>query len=160
MGRPSKLTSEVHELVVEMLQAGNFIETAAAAAGIDRDTIRQWLKRGARAKSGKFRRFRDDVVKAMAESEAGLIALVANAAIGSEGVRGQWQAAAWLLERKFPEKYARRQKIEAKVTQIRDPFEGRSTEELAYYAEFGYFPDEAPNGAGGQDGQKGSDDGG
>lgn len=159
MARPSKLTPEVQTLVVEMLQAGNFIETAAAAAGIDRDTIRQWLKRGARAKSGKFRRFRDEVVKAMAESEAGLIALVGNAAIGGDGVRGQWQAAAWLLERKFPEKYARRQKIEAKVTQIRDPFEGRSPEELAFYADNGYFPDEAPDDGGGPDGQKGNDGG-
>lgn len=142
MGRPSKLTADVHDQIVDLMKAGNFGETAAACAGISRETLRSWLRRGARAKSGKFRRFRDDFVRAAAASESDLLTLIRNAAKGPDA---KWQAAAWIMERKHPERFGRRQKLEVVPrTGAKDPFEGRTDDELAYYSDHGYFPDHAP----------------
>lgn len=152
MARPTKLTPEVHETIVGMLRKGNFVETAAAAAGVDRETVRRWLRRGASAKSGRFKRFRDDVLAAVSEAEVGLVDLVRKAA---KGKRPAWQAAAWMLERKFPERWGRRLKVQAQVTVQGDPFEGRSDEELAFYASHGYFPDQAPEGDQGPEARRG-----
>ena len=46
-GRPTKLTKELTEEVAKYLRAGNYIETTAALVGINRDSIYEWLKRGA-----------------------------------------------------------------------------------------------------------------
>lgn len=45
-GRPTKLTPETHDLIVGLLQAGHYKETAAEAAGIDRTTLYNWLRWG------------------------------------------------------------------------------------------------------------------
>lgn len=156
MARPTKLTPDVHKLIVGMIEAGNFIETAAAAAGVDRDTIRNWLKRGARSRGGAFRDFRDAVVQAQARAEATLVGLVALAANGEApevdengtvlrpGSPPKWQAGAWLLERKHPERWGRRLRVETTAPVPADPFAGRSAEDLDYYAEHGHFPEEKP----------------
>ena len=47
-GRPTKLTSELTEEIAQYLRAGNYIETTAALVGINRDSIYEWLKRGAK----------------------------------------------------------------------------------------------------------------
>ncbi len=44
-GRPSKLTAELHGRVVDAVRAGNYIETAAAYAGITKDTLLMRMKR-------------------------------------------------------------------------------------------------------------------
>lgn len=150
-GRPDKLTPDVHERIVALTRAGNFMETAAAAAGIDRETLRQWLKKGARVledsddpKELKFKAFADAVTEAAGASEATLLTLISNSARG-----GTWQAAAWILERKFPDRYGRRQKIDARVSGqvsvgLAAEFEHRSIEDLKYYSAHGHFPEEAP----------------
>ena len=103
------------EEVAKYLRAGNYIETTAALVGINRDSIYEWLKRGAaeqerlvknpRARLRKreeiFVEFSDTVKKAQAQSEAMLVGLVGKAA------EKNWTAAAWRLERKFPDKWGR-----------------------------------------------------
>jgi len=49
-GRPTKLTSDVHNQIVAAVRAGNYMETAAAYAGINKDTLYHWLRRGAKEK--------------------------------------------------------------------------------------------------------------
>ena len=114
-GRPTKLTTELTEEIAKYLRAGNYIETTAALVGINRDSIYEWLKRGAaeqerlmknpRARIRKreqiFVEFSDTVKKAQAQSEAMLVGLVGKAA------EKNWTAAAWRLERKFPDKWGR-----------------------------------------------------
>jgi hypothetical protein len=114
-GRPTKLTKELTEEIAKYLRAGNYIETTAALVGINRDSIYEWLKRGAaeqerlmknpRARIRKreqiFVEFSDTVKKAQAQSEAMLVGLVGKAA------EKNWTAAAWRLERKFPDKWGR-----------------------------------------------------
>lgn len=105
-GRPSKLTPELQARICEAIRAGNYIETAAAYAGVHKATLYDWLKRGANANAGKFREFSDAVEKALADAEARDVALIAKAATE------HWQAAAWRLERKFPDKWGRRQRLD------------------------------------------------
>lgn len=55
-GRPSSLLAVVDrekntttaDRIVDLLRAGNYVETAAAAAGVDKTTLYDWLKQGAR----------------------------------------------------------------------------------------------------------------
>lgn len=110
MAPKSKLTENTQATIVRSLRAGNYVETAAAAAGISKSTLYDWLRRGARAKSGAHKEFADAVANAQAEGEQSMVAIIAAAA------GNQWQAAAWHLERKFPDKWGRRQRIEHGVS--------------------------------------------
>ena len=124
-GRPTKLTSELQSRIVQAIQAGNYIETAAAYAGISKNTLFDWLRRGAREKervAGKPRarvrkeeapyvEFSDSVEKALAEAEVRDVVNVMKAADG-----GQWQAAAWRLERKFPERWGYKAKMQQEIS--------------------------------------------
>lgn len=78
--------------LLALLSAGNRHRVALDAAGIDPGEFDAWV-----ADPG----FRRRVERAAAEGEARNVALVAKAAASN------WQAAAWLLERSHPERWAR-----------------------------------------------------
>ena len=105
MPRPTKLTPKLQEQVVGYLRAGAYVETAAAAAGISKETLYSWLRRGA-ADEVPFAAFAEAVEKAQALAEMRDLALIGKAA------ETEWTAAAWRLERKFPSRYGRRQAVE------------------------------------------------
>jgi hypothetical protein len=106
----SKLTPELQEKILLHLRVGAYVETAAACAGIHKDTFYEWMKKGARGMA-PYAAFAAAVNKAVAESESRDLATILKAA------QSQWQAAAWRLERRFPEKYGRndRLKVDAKI---------------------------------------------
>jgi hypothetical protein len=106
----SKLTPELQEKILLHLRLGAYVETAAACAGIHKDTFYEWMKKGARG-IAPYASFADAVHKAVAESESRDLATVLKASAK------YWQAAAWRLERRFPEKYGRndRIKVDAKI---------------------------------------------
>jgi hypothetical protein len=110
-GRPTKLTPELQERICLAIRAGNYIEVAASFAGIHKDTFYRWLKRGARASRGIYREFSDAVEKALADSEAGDVARISKAA-----EQGHWQAAAWRLERKHPQRWGRRDRVQTEIS--------------------------------------------
>jgi transposase len=119
-GRPPKYDSEIAGKVIEFIRHGNYVETAAAAAGLSKVTLYEWLKKGARSKDGEFREFLNAVEKAQAEAEARDVLLISKAA------QECWQAAAWRLERKFPDRWGRKdtltvlQKIIKEVENLSD----------------------------------------
>jgi len=116
MGRPTKFSNEIKHKIITAIRAGNYIETASAYAGISKNTLYDWLRRGEREKQRveknpryKIRKseqpfvdFSDAVEKALAEAEVRDVAIIAKAA------EEQWQAAAWRLERKFPDRWGRK----------------------------------------------------
>jgi transposase len=104
-GRPTKLTPELTAEIVRLLRLGNYVETAAQACGVSKDTLYLWLRKGARANSGPHKDFSDAVKDAMFKAEITLTGLIARAAQGTKEKPGAWQAAAWLLERTRPERY-------------------------------------------------------
>jgi len=101
MARPTKLTPELQTQIVAYITAGAYIETAAAAAGVVKNTLYDWLKRG---KTGEepFAAFSDAVERAMGQADMRDLAVIDKAAQAN-----QWQAAAWKLERKHPDKWGR-----------------------------------------------------
>ncbi|SDY22698.1 hypothetical protein [Thermoactinomyces sp. DSM 45892] len=103
-GRPEKLTPEIQQKIVDALRMGNYIETASAFAGIHKSTLYDWLKKGARStdENDKYRQFSDAIEKAMAEAEMRDVAVIAQAS------KDNWQAAAWRLERKYPNRWGRK----------------------------------------------------
>lgn len=106
MGRPSKLTPERQKRIVDAIRAGNYVETAAEYAGIGKTTFYRWMEQGEQASHGIYREFRDAVMRARAEAEARSVALIQKAA------PDDWRAAAWWLERAFPDRWGPRQKLE------------------------------------------------
>jgi hypothetical protein len=103
-GRPLLLeqSPEIQAKLVQAVAAGNYLETAASYAGISKDTLYRWLRRGAKERQGPYHAFAEAVQKALADAEVRDVARVAQAA------EKNWQAAAWRLERKFPAKWGRR----------------------------------------------------
>lgn len=119
-GRASLLTPEVQAQICDYLSYGNYIETAAAAVGIDQSTLRRWLKRGRR----EMQRLETtphndpdpneliylDFCKAVdiAEAQAEVDGLRMIKAHSFE----DWKALAWRLERKSFSRWGRRQALE------------------------------------------------
>jgi transposase len=119
--RPIKLNDEIQKQIIDLIRAGNYIETASSCVGISKNTLYDWLKRGAREKQrtdGKiskneeiYVRFSDAVEKAIAEAEARDVMIIANAS------KNDWKASAWRLERKFPNKWGRKEHLTADINQ-------------------------------------------
>lgn len=119
-GRPTKISKSLIDEFSRVIKAGNYIETAAAYVGISKNTVYDWLRRGAREKErleknpraklkkseALFVEFSDAVEKALAAAEIRDVMLIGKAA------ETQWQAAAWRLERKFPERWGRKERLE------------------------------------------------
>ncbi|MCS1351159.1 hypothetical protein [Mechercharimyces sp. CAU 1602] len=102
MARPTKLTPDVQQKILDAIRLGNYLETAAAYAGISKSTLYDWLRRGEREKSGRYKEFSDAVEKHLAEVEVRDLAVITRAA------QENWRAAAWRLERKFPDRWGYR----------------------------------------------------
>lgn len=116
-GRPLGLTTEIQEAMMQAVSAGAYMETAAAYAGITKDTLYRWLKRGARARRelGRGKRITVDDRRLVAFSDAlkkaAAAAEVADLKIIGKAARRTWQAAAWRLERKHPDRWGRRDRV-------------------------------------------------
>ena len=104
MARPSKLDRETQQRICDAIAAGNYMETAALYAGVCKDTLYEWLRRGRAGKKGdeRYAQFAQAVEEALARSEVRDVALIAKAA------EQHWQAAAWRLERRYPDRWGRR----------------------------------------------------
>src|SRR5436190_9865073 len=104
MARPSKLTDEVEAKILRAIRAGNDMTVAARYAGVHPSTFHAWMRQGdpqgADRRHARQRRFRENVEQARAESEVHSVTVIAKA-----GDR-QWRARAFLLERRFPERWA------------------------------------------------------
>lgn len=89
-GRPSKYTKAIADKIIEALERGNYITTAAKLAKIGRKTIYRWLK--------EYPEFNERVMEVEAGAEDAALQNV------RQGVRN-WQASAWYLERKHPKRW-------------------------------------------------------
>lgn len=102
MARPTKLNAEIQTRIVAFLGAGAYVETAACAAGVSKQTLYTWLRRGADG-DRRYAGFLDAVEKAQSEADLRDLKTIREAAQS-----GIWQAAAWRLERRHPEQWGRR----------------------------------------------------
>ena len=107
-GRPTKLTPDVQDLIVDGINAGLTFGLTCARAGVNPATFYRWLEKGETAKSGVYSEFCDTVSRAKADSALRLVSQITLQA------PTDWRAAAFLLERRFPDDYGKRSEITGK----------------------------------------------
>lgn len=109
-GRPSKLNAEVINSIQQWLRMGYFVEDAARMSGVHKTTLYRWLEKGREdrdaGEENLYVDFCNAMEKARAEAEGMFLSSIKTAAS-----RGQWQAAAWWLERSF-DKWSKPNKIQ------------------------------------------------
>jgi hypothetical protein len=103
VGRPPKLTKARSERIVAAVRAGAPRHVAAAAAGVARSTLQNWLMKGEAANaSATYKAFAEDLRAAEASREIAALQNIARAA-GED-----WRADAWWLQHgPARERYAR-----------------------------------------------------
>jgi hypothetical protein len=107
-GSTPKLTKTLIEEVATSIRSGCYMETAAALSGISKQTLYRWFKEAQEESAPELLiELSDAVKKAMAQAEARDLAVIDKAA--QDGV---WQAAAWRLERKHPDRWGRQDRVE------------------------------------------------
>jgi hypothetical protein len=96
MARRTKLNAEVQRRILQAIQAGATYEYAAQFGGVTRVTLFYWLRKGEQQNKGIYRTFFNEFKRAESMACVGSLAV-----INKEAREGNWQAAAWLLERRF-----------------------------------------------------------
>jgi hypothetical protein len=98
----SSYTKETVRAIIKGLERGIPIKHCAAAAGITHDTYYRWL--------AKYPNF-------VKQTEAAHAAFIArNVELVYEASVNDWKAAGWLLERKCPDEYGKRERVDSHVT--------------------------------------------
>jgi hypothetical protein len=100
-GRPSALTPEVQKRILSGLRCGLSRAASASRAGIGARTFREWMARTDDVEP--YASLRAEVEAAEGSCEARLAAVVFKAALEDPN------QARWLLERRFPASWGRRQ---------------------------------------------------
>lgn len=95
-----KYGKEITDQLVELIAGGMKREDSCDMIGINQDTFYAWLK------DKRKPEFSEAIKKAEMACKQRNIARIQNAS------KKNWQAAAWWLERKYPEEFAIRQKLE------------------------------------------------
>lgn len=110
-GRKTKLNQKLINDAARLLKGGNYIDTVCEFLGIGTSTWFRWMREGEESKSGLKRQFWEAVKKAEAEAEIRLVTDLQK--IASEDQK--WQAIAWMLERKYPDKWGRKDRLQAEI---------------------------------------------
>ena len=105
IGRPPKLTTKMIEQICDLIIQGKKISRAALLTGISESTIYRWLALGKR--EGAEPIYVELVERVREATECSEIELLQRLRIATEKP-DHWRATAWLLERRFPEKYGKK----------------------------------------------------
>ena len=119
--KPLYLTQELIKQISNLILAGAYVETACAAAGISKMIYYEWLKLGNKRKHCDqkdkkhidvlYEQFTDAINKAVVQAELRDVIRIDKAA------EEHWTAAAWKLERKYPERWGRKIRVDGEVNQ-------------------------------------------
>jgi hypothetical protein len=92
----------VQKVILAGIAAGLPRKHAAERAGITEQTLNSWLRKGKTKRApAEFLSFLSALKKAEADAVARNVAIIQTAAKG-----GKWTAAAWWLERRYPEEFS------------------------------------------------------
>lgn len=125
VGRPSKFTPEVRNRILSAIRNGNTYEASAQYGGISYSLLREWIVQGEQDQAGEFLEFVEALKKAEAEAEVESVALIRRSA-----QEGQWQAAAWFLERRKPSEWGRKDRHEVAQTNLNINWDDLTENEL------------------------------
>ena len=114
----SKLTPKVRDAICDAIAAGNYVEIAASAGGVTKQSVYNWLQRGRdevaliedghepRKTEAAYVDFLDAVTRAERQAEADAVR------IWREQMPDDWRAAKEYLARRFGERWGDRQRVE------------------------------------------------
>lgn len=106
MAIPYTYDNEKVEKILRMIAAGAPAKTACAACGVPNRTFTDWKAKGRKGLE-PYATFLDRV------EEARAIHLdIMSGAVYHAARAGDWKAAAWVLERRDPENYGKKEKVE------------------------------------------------
>jgi hypothetical protein len=107
---PFAILPDQYDVIVQAIAVGNFYSTACKLAGVSVKTFYDWLAKGGDPESTDqkkdydprepYKSFAEDVRQAEAYGEAELVADM------KEFGRGDWKSRAYILARKYPERWA------------------------------------------------------
>jgi len=95
--------------MVEAIEGGNYATTAAEAAGIGKSTHYEWMEKGEQGIE-PYAEYAEAIKKAEAIAETNAVKVI------QEASRDNWTAGAWYLERKFPDKWGRKDKLTQEIS--------------------------------------------
>ena len=102
-GRPPLFNAQRAERLLVAVRRGIPFKQAAAYAGVSYDTFNRWRRLGSDEDAPeRFRKFCDALSQAEGEAVFRLVGTLDSAA-----TRGDWKAAAWILERRHPSFWGR-----------------------------------------------------
>lgn len=119
MARPTKLDDEVAARIADAVRLGAPLYMAARAGGVSATTLGEWKRRG-RDGEEPFASFLCAIKRAEAEAATTALGVIRGAAEA-----GTWQAAAWLLERRFAKTFALRREVKAPAEPPLSPEDAR-----------------------------------
>lgn len=103
--KPIELDDARRGRLLAALESGATLRMAAAAAGVSEDTLSRW------------RKTRPGLQAEMDQAEAqGAVKALEQIRAAAQG--GAWQAAAWMLERRYPNEYGRRAPAAENVNEL------------------------------------------
>lgn len=108
-GRKSKLTPELIKEAEALLKVGNYARTVCDYLGIHESTWYKWLQEGEAASKGIKREFFEAIKKAESTAE------IRNVKIVNTAAENDWRAAMTYLERKFPDRWGKKDRVEAAI---------------------------------------------
>lgn len=103
----TKLNPTIKKQIGDNITLGMPLKFAAEAAGISEVTFYNWMNRGESESKGQFFEFHEYIKECQSKAVQLHLKLITKAA-----TEGAWQASAWILERRHPEEFGRREKIE------------------------------------------------
>jgi transposase len=124
MARTSKCTAALTQRLLDALSVGATHRLACEYAGIDQATLYRWLAKGAASGAPPYRAFCEAFTRAQGIAAVGWLAKIEAAAQD-----GDWRAAAWKLERRYPDEYGKQ------VHDVHHAFTGPLHVELTQYGD-------------------------
>ena len=105
MGRKTKLQDDIQHRLISAIEKGLTIVDACEYAGISEKTYYNWLNKNTdeikdEEERKKFVQFLQDIKKAQSECQMYCLDFIMK--------DKSWQSKAWLLERRFPDKWAKK----------------------------------------------------
>lgn len=102
--RKPKLTMDMVETAISLKERGIYDCDIIEALGVHQSTFYRWIKEGETARQGSAKRALNEGLK---KANVGFKASLHDTILKASEKPQYWTAAAWMLERRFPEQYAK-----------------------------------------------------
>jgi len=121
----TKLTKELCDEICKYIGMGNYIERCCEAVGISPSTYYTWKRKGEKGIE-PYKTFLERVKREEAKAEMLHVEIIHDVALS-----GNWLSSAWLLERKYPQRFGKREQMalasdndfKLEITTAKSPYE-------------------------------------